>query len=100
MNAAGNFCFACGAPADARAEICPKCGVRQKTKAGKSRVTAALLAFLLGGIGAHHFYLGNIVVGILYLLFCWTLIPGIIALVEGILFLTMSDSNFDSRYNS
>jgi hypothetical protein len=24
------FCFACGAQIDARAEICPKCGVRQQ----------------------------------------------------------------------
>jgi NMD protein affecting ribosome stability and mRNA decay len=43
------FCFACGEPIDARAEIYPKCGVRQKSVRGqKSKIAAALLAFFLG----------------------------------------------------
>jgi len=29
------FCFACAAPIDARAEICPKCGVRQPDRANE-----------------------------------------------------------------
>jgi TM2 domain-containing membrane protein YozV len=41
-----------------------------------------LLAFLLGGIGAHHFYLGNIPAGIAYIVFCWTFIPMILAFFE------------------
>ena len=46
-------------------------------------VTAAiLLAFLLGSFGAHRFYLGEIGTGFLYILFCWTFVPHIIALVE------------------
>ncbi len=48
----------------------------------KSAVVALLLAIFLGGIGGHKFYLGNIVLGILYLVFCWTGIPSIVALVE------------------
>lgn len=96
----GSFCFACGSPTDPRAEICPKCGVRQKHSAssGKDRVTAALLALFLGGLGAHHFYLGNTFVGVIYVLFFWTFIPAIVAFVEGIVFLCMSDSNFQKRY--
>ena len=35
----------------------------------KSRVTAAVLAFLLGGLGIHRFYLGQTMKAILYLVF-------------------------------
>jgi TM2 domain-containing membrane protein YozV len=97
--APGAFCFACGQGVDVRAEICPKCGVRQRRAAGqKSRVTAVLLAFFLGGIGAHKFYLGRVGQGILYLLFCWTFIPAIIAFVEFIIYLCMSDESFTAKY--
>jgi TM2 domain-containing membrane protein YozV len=44
-----------------------------------------VLALLLGGLGIHKFYAGHIGLGILYLLFCWTGIPAVIALVEFIL---------------
>jgi len=97
--ALGAFCFACGQAIDARAEICPKCGVRQKRATGtKSRGSAALLAFFLGGIGIHKFYLGRPFQGIIYLLFFWTLIPGIIAFIEFIVYLCMSDESFAAKY--
>ncbi len=48
----------------------------------KSEVSAVLLAFFLGSFGAHRFYLGETGWGILYLLFCWTFIPHLIAFVE------------------
>lgn len=48
----------------------------------KNATTAVLLALFLGGIGAHKFYLGKTGLGIVYLLFSWTLIPGIIAVIE------------------
>ncbi|HEX2573335.1 MAG TPA: TM2 domain-containing protein, partial [Polyangia bacterium] len=41
----------------------------------KDKNTAAILAFTLGGIGVHRFYLGQTGMGIVYLLFCWTFIP-------------------------
>ena len=63
---------------------------------GKTRTTAAILAILLGGFGAHQFYLGNIGKGILYLVFCWTYIPSIIGLIEGIMLITQSDEEFIS----
>ena len=65
----------------------------------KSKTTAGILALLLGGFGVHRFYTGQIGLGFLYLIFCWTLIPGIIALVDGILMLTMDDDAFDAKYN-
>ena len=108
------FCSECGVIIRAKAEICPKCGVRQGSvhefsvntpfssiaPNGKSRLTAALLALLLGGIGIHKFYLGRIVQGVLYLLFCWTFIPAIIGLIEGIVLLSMSDKDFIYKYGN
>src|SRR4051812_48143199 len=58
------FCTDCGSLINARAEICPKCGVRQlpapgvigvTTPGGKNRIAAALFALLLGGVGIHKF---------------------------------------------
>lgn len=103
------FCTECGAIIKAKAEICPKCGVRQVGKPvsgnlgpvapnGKSRIAAALLAFFLGGLGVHKFYLGQIGLGIVYLLFCWTFVPAIIAFIEFIIYLTMSDEAFIEKY--
>ncbi|MCL6581962.1 MAG: TM2 domain-containing protein [Firmicutes bacterium] len=64
----------------------------------KSKLAAGLLAILLGGLGVHRFYLGHILLGIVYLLFCWTGIPSIIGIVEGVIYLTMSDEEFARRY--
>jgi TM2 domain-containing membrane protein YozV len=111
-------CYTCANILDVRAELCPSCGVRQPPMPGmaappvamtgqgqyplahsrKDKTSAGVLALLLGGIGVHKFYLGQTGIGILYLLFCWTFIPSIIAFVEGILFLTMSEQAFAARY--
>ncbi|MBR3814445.1 MAG: TM2 domain-containing protein [Spirochaetaceae bacterium] len=66
----------------------------------KKRVTAGVLALLLGGIGVHKFYLGQIGKGIAYILFCWTVIPEILALIEGIRILCMNDAEFQGKYFS
>ena len=97
------FCRGCGAVIHDSAVACPKCGAQQRASSptfitGKNRVTAAILAFLLGGIGGHKFYLGQWILGLLYLFFCWTFIPGVIAFIEGIVYLTMSDSDFSKKY--
>jgi TM2 domain-containing membrane protein YozV len=64
----------------------------------KSKVAAGLLGIFLGGIGVHKFYLGRVGMGIVYILFCWTCIPAIIGLVEGIIYLTCSDEDFYYKY--
>ena len=72
-----------------KAEICPKCGVRQKTtlssiisdvnaeeaakkadisNSPKSRTTTLLLCIFLGLIGAHRFYVGKTGTAILIIL--------------------------------
>lgn len=101
------YCTECGAIIKAKAEICPKCGVRQYplpcnfdvlAPNGKSRLAAALFAIFLGGVGIHKFYLGRIGWGILYILFCWTGIPVIAGVIEGILLLVMHQEDFNRKY--
>ncbi|MFM2566407.1 TerB N-terminal domain-containing protein [Bacillus sp. GX] len=41
----------------------------------KSKSVGYMLAFFLGGLGAHAFYYKKYIRGTLYLLFCWTYIP-------------------------
>lgn len=65
----------------------------------KSRIAAALLALFLGGIGVHKFYLGQVGWGFVYLLFCWTFVPAVVAFVEFIIYLTMSDAAFAAKYH-
>jgi len=65
----------------------------------KSKATAILLAFFLGGIGGHKFYLGQTGMGVLYLLFCWTFIPSLVALFEFIGLILMSEEDFNRKFN-
>lgn len=75
--------------------------------ASKSRVTAGVLAILLGGLGIHKFYLGYtteglIMLGIWLLGFLLASIPTwgvwIVGIIEGIIYLTKSDQEFYATY--
>ena len=66
----------------------------------KNRYVAAALAFFLGGLGVHKFYLGKTMQGIIYLVFFWTYVPAFIAFVECIMYLFMSDTEFQKKYSS
>ena len=68
--------------------------VRPEYVFGPNRVTASVLAILLGGLGIHRFYLGETALGILDILFCWTGIPSLVALIDGIVWLFESDEVF------
>jgi len=69
---------------------------------GKDKTTAGILGILLGGFGVHQFYLGSVGTGVI--LIAATLVTcgigAILGLVEGILLLTMSDEDFNKRYNN
>ncbi|MFM6988164.1 MAG: NINE protein [Arenimonas sp.] len=88
------YCTECGELINIKAEICPKCGVRQEPAAkpapanDNSRwIVALLLCWFLGVFGIHRFYTGHIAIGIVQLLTfgacgIWTLVDFII-LVSG-----------------
>lgn len=65
----------------------------------KDRWATAIIAFGLGWFGMHKFYLGKWGWGLLYLFFSWSTLPLIISIVEGVLYLLMSDEEFDNKYN-
>jgi len=65
----------------------------------KNKLAAALFAFFLGGFGIHKFYLGQNFKGVIYLIFFWTIIPAVIAFFEGIIYLVMSEEDFNKKYN-
>lgn len=74
---------------------------------GKNKIVAALLAFFLGGLGIHKFYLGRNGAGIIMLLaslfgiillFIPTLVMGLIAFAEAIIYLVTPDDEFERKY--
>ena len=108
------FCNACGAPLigvpDMRAlraprppsrvnRVAPQPTIVYIARTPKSKSTAALLAILLGGLGLHKFYLDNPIMGVVYILFCWTFIPAIVGVIEGLIYAFMSEESFDRQYN-
>lgn len=71
------YCQECGKSINIKAEICPKCGVRQaslslKTKEQQNEenkwLTTLLLCWLLGVLGVHRFYTGHTTIGVIQLL--------------------------------
>jgi TM2 domain-containing membrane protein YozV len=48
----------------------------------KDEVAGVLLALFLGSFGLHHFYLRRTGLGVLYLCFFWTGIPGFLGFIE------------------
>ena len=85
--------------------------VGSQAAGGKDKMVAGLLAIFLGGFGIHKFYLGFTGPGLVYLLVntvgwavTWIMlgIPnmalGVMALVEGIIYLTQSDEDFVQKY--
>lgn len=72
------FCTECGALINIKAEICPKCGVRQviqptpiSIEMNEQRnkwITCLLLCWFLGVFGVHRFYTGHTGLGVLQLL--------------------------------
>ena len=63
----------------------------------KSKTAAGILGIFLGGFGIHKFYMGRTGWGIVYLLFCWTYIPGIIGFIEGLIYLIQNEHNFQVK---
>ena len=67
---------------------------------GRRRRIAALLAFTTGWAGGHKLYLMRPEQALASLAFCWTLIPALVAIAEGVTFLLMSDEEFARTYTA
>ena len=119
------FCKNCGKEISDGTKFCPECGATQEAStvgspstekdnsnqtancSQKSRTVTALLAFFLGGLGIHRFYVGKTGTGILQILltccfglgYIWALIDLVVILCgnfkdsEGKLI-----SNWEARY--
>ena len=70
----------------------------------KDKVAAGLLAIFLGTLGIHKFYLGYSKAGVIMLLVSLltfgigAMVMAVIALIEGIMYLTKNDEEFDAVY--
>lgn len=73
--------------------------LRLKHNTMKKKNVAAIFALILGAFGVHRFYLGQVGLGILYLLLSVTGISTILGLVDAVLFFTMGQAEFDQKYN-
>ncbi len=92
------YCRQCGKQIPKTANYCPHCNTKQiSTGAGRDKVTAALLALFLGGLGVHRFYLGQWW-GIFYFLLWPTGLPSLISLIEFCVFLITSQETWDNKY--
>jgi TM2 domain-containing membrane protein YozV len=97
LEAAHEECEACHAAIPRGAMACPACGAPQRKRVSKTKLL--LLTLFLGGVGAHKFYLGQWVQGLLYALLCWTLIPGLVALLEFIVYACSGSTRLNRRYS-
>ena len=72
------YCTECGELINIKAEICPKCGVRQQiqsnpisaeiTEQRNKWITCLLLCWFRGVFGVHRFYTGHTALGVVQLL--------------------------------
>ncbi len=65
-----------------------------------NKTTAGFLALFLWWIWVHKFYLWSPILWLIYLFFCWTFIPAIIAFFEAISYFSYTNENWDKKYNN
>lgn len=105
--AENKYCSNCGSETQTKQTICTNCGVALKKSEEKSKVAAGLFAIFLGAFAVHKFYLGYTKEAIIILMLFWgglillglpSLVIGIIVFIEGIIYLTKSDEEFQRIY--
>ena len=70
----------------------------KKTLSKHYHIVMGIIAILLGSFGVHKYLMGRRFIWILYFAFCWTFIPTIVGIVEGICYLVNSEENFEKKY--
>lgn len=91
------YCAKCGTVIRLGQNKCSKCFSPVIEHQAKHKTTAALLAFFAGGLGLHRLYLGQWW-GVIYMLFLWTLIPILVAVVESVVFFLAPQKKWDAHY--
>ena len=94
-------------------------GAAVQSDVGQKKLVAGLLGVFLGGLGVHKFYLGSttpalimlictlggwilgiigslVIVGAVFFIIPW--VVGVIGLIEGVIYLTKSDTDFQREY--
>jgi TM2 domain-containing membrane protein YozV len=107
------YCRNCGKEVQLPAVSCPSCGVSFTGSIGsKSKLVAGTLGIILGTLGIHKFYLGYKKQGKIMLFITLISIPlcfvfvgfftiwimETIGFIEGIIYFTNSDEDFDTKY--
>ena len=64
----------------------------------QTKLIQSALAIFLGSFGAHKFYQGKTIQGVIYFLLSWTTLPMWISIVEGIRYLFMPVEDFYNQY--
>ncbi|HOX37237.1 MAG TPA: NINE protein [Candidatus Brocadiia bacterium] len=96
------FCPKCGAVSLPERTECPVCRAPSPSVAARSRSRnlTVLLSLILGGIGAHKFYLGMWGWGIVYIAALpFAGISVLVGIAEAAHFHAMPPEEFDLRYN-
>ncbi len=65
----------------------------------KNKYVAAFLALIFGWLGVHRFYLGQVGLGILYLILLGTGLSFLLGLIDAVAFFAMDPERFDEKYN-
>lgn len=86
------------AAGDAGQKVAPPGQATPPANAAVNKAALLLLTFFLGGVGVHKFYLSKNLQGVLFLLFCWTGIPALIALIEFIVYAATSQDRLNEKY--
>lgn len=71
-----------------------------QSEVASKKMVAGILGILLGGFGVHKFYLGNSTAGIIQIVLTFVTCgaASLIGLIEGIIYLTKSDADFEKLY--
>lgn len=94
-------CNVCEAKHKVIAELCPNCGARKRFFRDKN--LALVLNIILGLLGAHKFYMGRKVAGLIYLLCSITIVGLLITIplcfLDALANISQSDQDFISNQN-